>query len=118
MNRNQQLGRYGEDLATRCLSDLGLAVLDRNWRCARGEIDLVARDGDVLVFCEVKTRRSTAFGTPAAAVVGLKAARLRSLATQWLAEHPGGWTSIRFDVIAILVDPPSVPRVEHLRGAF
>ena len=69
------LGRYGEDLAARYLGERGMQVLDRNWRCEHGEIDLVALDGDCLVVCEVKTRRSTAFGEPVEAVTWRKAAR-------------------------------------------
>jgi putative endonuclease len=110
------LGEYGERLAARYLTDHGLAVIDRNWRCARGEIDLVARDGDCLVFCEVKTRRSERFGTPVEAVDWRKTAKLRRLAAAWLQahdEHPG---RIRIDVIGILrpVDGPA--RVRHVQG--
>jgi putative endonuclease len=118
VNHNQTLGRYGETLAARCLVDLGLTVLDTNWRCARGEIDIIARDQTTLVFCEVKTRSSTAYGRPAEAVPGLKAARLRSLASQWLADHPGHWAAVRFDVVSVLVQGSGPARIEHLRGAF
>ena len=93
-----------------------MVVVDRNWRCARGEIDLVARDGDCLVFCEVKTRRTSRFGSAVEAVDGRKAVRLRTLAAAWLQahdEHPG---RIRIDVIGILrpVDGPA--RVRHVQG--
>src|SRR2546430_14272247 len=79
------VGSYGERMAVRHLVAEGLVLLDRNWRCSAGEIDIVAREGDVLVFCEVKTRRTTRFGTPAEAVVATKVRRLRRLAAQWLA---------------------------------
>ena len=82
------LGAYGEGLAARHLTGQGMVLLDRNWRCELGEIDLVLRDGPALVVCEVKTRSSTAYGTPLQAVTGQKAARLRRLAARWLAEHP------------------------------
>ena len=59
------VGAYGERVAARWLSDAGMLVLDRNWRCASGELDIVARDGDTIVFCEVKTRRTQRFGVPA-----------------------------------------------------
>ena len=62
------LGSYGERVAVRALTDAGFSVLDRNWRCRDGELDVVARDGDALVFCEVKTRTGTGFGHPAEAV--------------------------------------------------
>ncbi len=104
---NSAVGRYGEDVAARALVAAGLTVLQRNWRCRDGEIDVVARDGDVLVFCEVKTRTSTAFGDPAEAVSPAKAARLRRLATAWLLEQRAGgepsfWPEVRFDVVSVL----------------
>jgi putative endonuclease len=110
------LGEYGERLAARYLTDHGLVVIDRNWRCARGEIDLVARDGDCLVFCEVKTRRSERFGTPVEAVDWRKTARLRRLAAAWLLahdEHPG---RIRIDVVGIVRPVRGPARVRHLQG--
>jgi putative endonuclease len=110
------LGEYGERLAERYLRDRGLAVVDRNWRCARGEIDLVVRDGDCLVFCEVKTRRTERFGSPVEAVDRRKAARLRRLASAWLQaheEHPG---RIRIDVIGIVRPLAGPAQVRHLQG--
>ena len=86
-----EVGAYGERLAARYLAEAGLEVLDRNWRCAQGEVDIVALDGDCLVVCEVKTRRGQGFGDPVEAVTWRKAARLRRLAACWLAEHPGRW---------------------------
>ena len=80
MRAKDGLGRYGEDVAARHLVEQGIIVLDRNWRCELGEIDIVGRDGDVLVVCEVKTRSGTSFGTPLEAVTRTKAARLRRLA--------------------------------------
>jgi putative endonuclease len=119
------LGRYGENLAARHLVDAGFSLLARNWRCREGEIDIVARDGDVLVVCEVKTRRDVAFGTPLDAVTPAKAARLRRLAARWLAAtrearavDGGGFADIRFDVVAVLLPRAGAPLVEHLRGAF
>jgi putative endonuclease len=112
------VGRYGEDVAARYLVESGFDVLARNWRCSAGEIDIVARDGDVLVICEVKTRSSTAYGLPAEAVTARKAARLRQLALWWLREHPGGGTAVRFDVVSVLRAHRGAAAVEHLRGAF
>ena len=83
--RRQALGAYGERLAARLLVEQGLVVLDRNWRCPAGEIDLVLRDGDVLVVCEVKTRTSSVCGTPHEAITPVKLARLRRLAAAWVA---------------------------------
>lgn len=101
-----------------------MRVLDRNWRCRDGEIDLVGLDGTVLAFVEVKTRSSPAFGDPAEAVTPAKAARLRRLAVRWLAEQrrgsdPLGWTEIRFDVVSILRrDSGGTPSVRHVKAAF
>ena len=78
----QRLGTYGEHLAAQHLVRAGMVVLDRNWRGVGGELDLVLRDGRTLVICEVKTRSSTAFGSPLEGVTATKAARLRRLAGQ------------------------------------
>jgi len=112
------LGRRGESLACDHLAGAGLTVLARNWRCRAGEIDVVAAAPGLLVFCEVKTRRSTAYGTPAAAVTPRKQARLRALAVAWLAatDHPP--SRVRFDVVTITWPRGSAPVVTHLEGAF
>ncbi|MGW3495566.1 YraN family protein [Streptomyces sp. NPDC001020] len=112
------LGRYGEELAARRLSGAGMTVLERNWRCGRsGEIDIVARDGDVLVVCEVKTRRRGFFEHPMAAVTPVKAERLRTLAERWIQAHggapPGG---VRVDVVGVVLPDRGAPVVEHARG--
>lgn len=112
------IGRFGEQLAAQHLEAAGLEILDRNWRCAEGEIDIVAVDGGTLVVCEVKTRSGTGFGDPAEAVVGAKALRLRRLALRWLAAHELGWTDLRFDVVTVLRRHDGDPVVRHLRGAF
>jgi putative endonuclease len=108
------------------LVDAGFSLLARNWRCREGEIDIVARDGDVLVVCEVKTRRDVGFGTPIEAVTQAKAARLRRLTARWLAatresraaDGSGGFVDIRFDVVGVLLPRAGAPAVQHLRGAF
>lgn len=112
------LGRFGEDLAARHLTDAGLVILERNWRCAEGEIDIVAADGTTLVICEVKTRTGTAFGDPAEAVVGDKALRLRRLALRYLGERGLDWQELRFDVVTVVRRSTGDPVVRHLRGAF
>jgi putative endonuclease len=91
-------------------------LLDRNWRCEAGEIDLVLRDGRVLVVCEVKTRSSTAFGSPLAGVTERKAARLRRLAARWLAEHPVHPDEVRIDLVGVLVPRTGGPTLEHVPG--
>ena len=101
------LGRYGEDLAARHLVAEGFAVLARNWRCEIGEIDIVARDADVLVVCEVKTRSSLRHGSPFEAVTERKLHRLERLGMRWAHEHRLRPGALRIDVISVL---------EHIRG--
>lgn len=118
MNARSALGRYGETLAARRLVEAGMTVLERNWRWGRtGEIDIVARDGDVLVVCEVKTRRSGAYEHPMAAVTPEKAQRLRGLAEGWIHAHggapPGG---VRIDLVGVVLPDRGAPVVEHVRG--
>src|SRR5689334_1971599 len=85
--RNAARGRYGEELAARYLTAAGMALLDRNWRCREGEIDLVLRDGDALVVCEVKTRTSVEHGSPHEAINDTKLERLRLLGERWAQAH-------------------------------
>jgi putative endonuclease len=93
-----------------------MVLLDRNWRCDAGEIDLVLRDGQVLVVCEVKTRSSVAFGSPVEGVTEQKAERLRRLADRWL-EHRGiRPREVRLDLVGVLVPRSGPPEVEHVRG--
>lgn len=113
-----ELGALGERIAVEHLTDRGWTVLDRNWRSRWGEIDVVARDGDTLVFCEVKARRGTGYGFPAAAVTPAKRRRLRSLALQWLAAHDEHARDLRFDVVSVLVLPGRPAEVTHLPAAF
>lgn len=117
MNGKAALGRYGEDVAARRLTAAGFTVLARNWRRRDGEIDIVAADGDALVVCEVKTRRSGRYEHPMAAVTPRKAARLRWLAERWLSEHegvpPGG---VRIDLVGVLLPSRGPAVVEHVRG--
>ncbi|MCZ0208303.1 YraN family protein [Streptomyces achromogenes] len=118
MNAREAIGKYGEDLAARRLAEAGMTILERNWRGGRaGEIDIVARDGDALVVCEVKTRRGGAYEHPMAAVTPEKAARLRALAERWIQAHggapPGG---VRIDLVGVLLPRRGAPSVEHARG--
>ena len=114
----RQVGRFGEELAVRHLRGCGYAVLDRNWRCRDGELDIVARQGECVVFCEVKTRSGVRFGAPADAVGPDKARRLRRLACRWLGEKRPAYTEVRFDVISVWQSPLGTARLEHLQGAF
>lgn len=110
------LGEYGERLAAEHLLAEGMTVLDRRWRCSIGELDLVAVDGNCLVVCEVKTRRTTATGTPIEAVTRAKLQRLRHLTAAWLSAHPEAYPEVRIDVIGVFVPRHGGPVVEHLRG--
>ena len=93
-------------------------VLDRNWRCPDGEVDLILRDGDDLAFCEVKTRRTATYGPPAAAVGRRKVRKLRQLAWRWLAESGLRPRNVRFDVVEVLPQPRGATRLVHIRAAF
>lgn len=112
------LGRRGEAIAERHLVAAGMSIVDRNWRCPQGEIDLVARDGDELVFVEVKTRSSVAFGHPLEAITAVKLARLRRLAAAWCEAHPGDHDRIRIDAVAVIAPIAGPVELEHLARVF
>jgi putative endonuclease len=116
MGDRQDLGRRGEDAAAAYLQRRGVEVVQRNWRCRHGEIDIVAREGETLVICEVKTRRGVWFGTPLDAITYRKAGRLRRLVGAYLAEAGGHAGPVRIDAIGILWESDGLLRVEHLRG--
>lgn len=116
MRAKDAIGRYGERVAERFLVDSGFVVLERNWRCPLGEIDIVARDGDCLVVCEVKTRTSLAYGHPAEAVTRAKAHRLRALAVEWVKTRGLRPPEIRVDVVAVLRSAHGAAEVSHLRA--
>lgn len=117
MHARSELGRRGEDAACSLLRRLGFEVLERNYRSGRGEIDVVARRGETLVFCEVKTRRTDHWGTPAEAVDRAKQARLRRLAAAWMAERRPGYADVRFDVVSVIVRDDRTD-VTHVPDAF
>ena len=113
----QAIGAYGESVARRHLSEQGMVVLDHNWRCERGEIDLVLRDGDVLVVCEVKTRSANqTCGTPHEAITDDKLERLRRLAVRWVVAHGVHPPETRVDLVAVLRPRKGPALVEHVRG--
>jgi putative endonuclease len=112
------VGSYGEQVAVRHLEQAGFTVVDRNWRCEIGEIDVVAFDGSTVVVCEVKTRSGLGFGSGLEAVTRAKAARVRRLGHRWLAEHGHPGSGLRFDVLGVHRPRRGPATVEHLRGAF
>ena len=116
MGFRQAVGRDGEQVAASYLESLGMVVLARNWRCPQGEIDVIALDGDCLVVCEVKTRRSVGTGLPAEAVIPAKVARLRRLAAVWLSEQGRVFREVRLDVVSVVRPPGAPPQVDHVRG--
>jgi putative endonuclease len=111
----KSLGDLGESIAADFLLASGYSIVDRNWRCPDGEIDIVALDGSTVVVCEVKTRRSTGFGSPFEAVTPEKSARLYRLAAAWRRAHDVRARPMRLDVVSIVFPADGVPRVEHLR---
>ena len=111
------LGKKGEDLAIVQLRALKYKILERNFRCSLGEIDIIAREKDTLVFVEVKTRRTKDFGGPAAAVNARKQRQLSRVALTYLNMKKLPQIPARFDVVSVELIPPT-PRIEVLRDAF
>jgi putative endonuclease len=116
MGAKDVLGKEGEQAAVSYLEGCGFRILDRNWRCAEGEIDIVAADRRTFVVCEVKTRSGTRYGTPQEAVGERKRRRLRRLAALWLSAHGIRFDQIRIDVLGLLRDGTGGFTVEHIRG--
>lgn len=116
MRAKDVLGKEGEQAAADYLTERGFRILDRNWRCAGGEIDIVAVERRSLVICEVKTRSGTRYGTPLEAVGRSKRGRLRQLAVLWLNAHGARFDEIRIDVLGLLRDGNGDFTVEHVRG--
>ena len=116
MNAKDELGRLGEQLAADFLEQSELRILDRNWRCPDGEIDIVALERRTLVICEVKTRSSGRYGTPLEAISARKRVRLRKLAVAWVQAHGLFYDEIRIDVVGVLKAAPDDFSIEHVRG--
>jgi uncharacterized protein (TIGR00252 family) len=116
MRAKDLLGQSGEQAAADYLASCGVRILDRNWRSADGEIDIVAVDRQVLVVCEVKSRTSVRYGSPLEAVSRAKRARLRRLAVQWLNAHGVRFDQVRVDVVGLVYDGTGGFTIEHIRG--
>ncbi len=116
-SRRQRLGAYGESVAARLLTERGYRILERNYRCDVGEADIVALDGDVLVFVEVRTRQGTRFGTPEESIGPRKQEKMIEVAQTYVSEHEydGDW---RMDVVAVVLGPDGrVERCEVIPNA-
>ncbi|MFG6502384.1 YraN family protein [Microbacterium sp. P05] len=120
MAAKDELGRAGEDRAVAYLEASGYRIIDRNWRCPQGEVDIVAVRGATLAVVEVKTRRSLAFGHPLEAIDARKAQRLWRLAAAWIAVHPeqARGKRLRLDAIAIVGAEPATAALEHVEDAL
>ena len=116
MTKNE-LGRRGEEIAAAYLDDIGMRVLERNWRCRDGEIDIVALDRDTIVVVEVKTRSGPGAGHPLEAITPAKLARLRRLAIAWsLHDDEHRRRRLRIDAIGIVIQGGQAPEIIHLDG--
>ncbi len=116
MRAKDVLGRSGEQAAADYLQAEGFRILERNWRCADGEIDIVAVDRHTFVVCEVKTRSGTRYGTPLESVSRLKRSRLRRLAVRWLTAHGVRFDQVRIDMVGVTRDASGGFTIEHVRG--
>ncbi|HEU0021202.1 MAG TPA: YraN family protein [Dehalococcoidia bacterium] len=117
-NSRRKLGNWGEEIAYRMLQGKGYAILNTNYRCRWGEIDIVAREGDELVFVEVRTRSSPEYGTPEESVTRAKVRRLVATAQDYLQKQGGGPVSWRIDLVSVRTGPTgNLPGIDHLQNA-
>jgi putative endonuclease len=110
------VGRWGEDLVATYLVGRGMVIVERNWRCPLGEVDIVALHERTLVLVEVKTRTTQRFGSAVEAVTPSKLARLRKLAARWLHDHPVHPDHVRIDVVGVLIPHRGAPQIDHREG--
>jgi putative endonuclease len=115
---NRTLGERGEAIAAAYLKGQRFTIIERNFRCKGGEVDIIAREGKTLVFVEVKTRRTLTFGPPQLTLTPFKQRQISKAALTWLAKKKQFNASARFDVIAIVAPDQQVPEIEHIRNAF
>nr|WP_154893598.1 YraN family protein [Paenibacillus xylanexedens] len=116
----QQKGKLGEEAACRWLREQDYHIIEQNWRCRRGELDIIALHGDLLVFVEVRSRSGAGkYGTPQESVDLRKMQQVRSTAAVYLQQSRGKELQIRFDVVAVMLDPAGqIVTVEHIENAF
>ena len=117
-HENAGVGNRGEELASAFLESNGLKIVERNFRCKGGEVDIIARDGKTIVFIEVKSRRNLAYGVPQLAVTPFKQRQISKAALTWLSKNRLHDSPARFDVIAILLENKYSHQIEHIRNAF
>jgi putative endonuclease len=115
---NAGVGARGEEIAVAFLKGKKFRILERNFRCKCGEVDIVAKDGGSVVFIEVKARKHEAYGPPQLAVTAFKQRQISKAALTWLAKNKMEDSAARFDVVAILLRDREVPDIEHIRDAF
>ena len=113
----KKVGAQGEDRAAKYLSAHGYRIIEKNWRCRLGEIDLVVKEADTLVFCEVKTRSNQSFGHPLEAITASKIEKLRRLGEAYMQAAAKTDVALRFDVISIIENGEN-SRLEHIKDAF
>jgi putative endonuclease len=118
VSENKSVGKYGEDIAIAYLKAKKYAVIDRNYRCKCGELDIIAKDGKTIVFVEVKTRRVLSYGPPQLSVTEFKQRQISKAALVYLAAKRINDVAARFDVIAIYLHCQQVPRIDHIKNAF
>ena len=115
---NKRLGRLGEDVAARYLVSRGYEIIARNWTCQAGEADIIARDDDILVFAEVKTRSSTEKGFPSEAVDSKKRGKYLKIAELFISRYDVGDVQVRFDVMSLVVTDNAHATIRHYINAF
>lgn len=114
----KELGEKGEKAAQMFMQDRGMEIVDTNWKCSYGEVDIVALDEDTLVFCEVKTRRTTSAGIPEEAVTLAKQKRYSNIARVYTSRCELKYKEIRFDVMGIYALNESQALLRYARNAF
>ena len=117
VSRQSEIGKKGEVLAAEFLQELGFIILERNWRYKKAEVDIIAKDGKVLVFTEVKSRSSTHFGRPEDFVDDKKKKMMTAAISYYMEAHQHNW-EIRFDIISVIFDSEKQYRLQHFKDAF
>ncbi|GFO56581.1 UPF0102 protein [Geomonas sp. Red276] len=115
---NSEKGEVGESIAATYLEGQGFKVVERNFRCVCGEVDIVARDGRTIVFVEVKCRNNRLYGPPQLAVTPFKQRQISKAALVWLSKRKLFDAEARFDVVAIVLHKHDLPEIEHIKNAF